>query len=215
MVEAALIFPVFFLLVFGAVEYGLLFRDTLTVSTTSRSGGRAASAQANNTTADQAILQAMIPPAQALSGGLAAVSRIVVFFATCQSPLAGYTSQSVSRCAAGAQPIQKLSDMTDANCTSAAATTGSTDLCNIYTGTALTTAFANNNANWGTCNVPPASPRKPDTYWCSDRRIAKQSTGTDYVGIHIEYTHRWVTGLFGTSKALADDIVFRVEPQAL
>lgn len=45
LVEAAFILPVLLLVVFGIVEYGLVFKDSLTVSAATRAGARAASAR--------------------------------------------------------------------------------------------------------------------------------------------------------------------------
>lgn len=44
-VEAALIFPVLVLLIFGTIEFSLLLRDYVTVNSTVRAGARVASAQ--------------------------------------------------------------------------------------------------------------------------------------------------------------------------
>jgi hypothetical protein len=49
-VEAALITPLLILLVFGIVEYGMLFKDSLAVTTSIRSAGRMASAEPRITT---------------------------------------------------------------------------------------------------------------------------------------------------------------------
>lgn len=49
-VEAAIITPLLVLLVFGIVEYGLLFKDSLAVTTAIRSGARTASAEPRQTT---------------------------------------------------------------------------------------------------------------------------------------------------------------------
>ena len=47
MVEAAFITPVFFLIVFGLLEYGLVVRDNLTVAAMTRDTARAVSAFGN------------------------------------------------------------------------------------------------------------------------------------------------------------------------
>lgn len=206
-------FPVLLLIVFGALEYGLLFRDGLTGSYVVRAGGRSLSAQGNSSRADQAGLQAIIPAAAAFDGGLAKVSRVVVYFATCADPTA-YTNQTTSRCAASAPPISTLAKMAGAGtpCATKTRLTGVDGRCNIYSGTQLSEAFVNDNTKWSCITSGAPS---PDRYWCPTTRIASQATGTDYVGIHIEYSHAWLTGLFGTSKDLTDNITFRVEPQGI
>jgi Flp pilus assembly protein TadG len=49
-VEAALITPVFLVLVFGIIEFGLVFKDWLAVSSTVRAGARMASAEPRTAT---------------------------------------------------------------------------------------------------------------------------------------------------------------------
>jgi len=57
LVEAAFITPVFALLIFGMIEFGLTFRDYLTVANVSRDGARAASAYGDSLYADYNIIQ--------------------------------------------------------------------------------------------------------------------------------------------------------------
>lgn len=202
-VEAAVVLPVLFLLVFGAIEYGLLFKDDLTGSNVVRAGGRVLSAQANTATADQAGLQAMLPAAAALDGGLAGVTRIVVYYATCASP-----NFALTRPCDGQLPIKSLSEMGGAaNCTTRGSTIGLTRRCNVYSGTELTQGYANTAGNFG-CQAGDG-----DVDWCPNTRVVSQTAGTDYIGVHVEYTHRWATGFFGSVRNMTDDVVFRIEPQ--
>lgn len=48
MVEAALVLPLAFLVIFGIIEFGLLFRSELTASNTAREGTRVAATQARS-----------------------------------------------------------------------------------------------------------------------------------------------------------------------
>lgn len=57
MVEAAIAAPVFFLLLFAIIEFGLMFRDNLTLANTTRDGARAGSVSGDDLTADYFILQ--------------------------------------------------------------------------------------------------------------------------------------------------------------
>ena len=57
LVEAAFITPVFALLIFGILEFGLTFRDYLTVANVSRDSARAASAYGDSQYADYNIIQ--------------------------------------------------------------------------------------------------------------------------------------------------------------
>lgn len=58
-VEFVLIAPVLLLLAMGIAEFGLGWKDSLTVSNAMRAGARVGSAAANNRTADYEILQAV------------------------------------------------------------------------------------------------------------------------------------------------------------
>jgi hypothetical protein len=175
-----------------------------------RVGGRVLSAQANRVQADQAGIQAMLPAAAALADGLSTVSRVVVYIASCADP-APYSSATTSRCPSS-PPIRSVYEMggaDGASCAARTTTTGVNGRCNVYTQAQLNTVFASTSGNWG-CGSGAV-----DGAWCPSKRISSQAAGTDYVGIHIEYSHAWVTGLFGSKRDLTDDVVFRVEPQGL
>lgn len=79
LVEFAIIAPVLSLLIFGMIEYGLLFRDYLTVSNVTRTGARVGSASGNDQYSDYNILQAVKGAAGALPGGATSLQQIVVF----------------------------------------------------------------------------------------------------------------------------------------
>jgi hypothetical protein len=107
LVEAALLFPLLLLMVFGIMDIGFGFRDRLTVQTAIRSGVRAGSAMGADRAADYEVLQGIrsaiadIPSAK--------IERIVVF----RSATVG-----------GAVPVQ---------CAAGVATSIGTEPCNVYT----------------------------------------------------------------------------------
>src|SRR3954447_16440050 len=107
LVEFAIIAPVLCMLIFGMIEYGLLFRDYLTVANVTRTGARVSSASGNLDTTDYSVLQAVKGAAGALPGGVASIEKIVVYKTTSTD---------------GAPP---------ANCVSGGSQAGS---CNVYTG---------------------------------------------------------------------------------
>ena len=76
-VELVLIVPVLLTLAVGIAEFGLGWRDSLTVSNAMRAGARVGSAAANNRTADYEVLQAVRAAVADLPTG--AVERIVVY----------------------------------------------------------------------------------------------------------------------------------------
>lgn len=70
MVEFALVFVLLLMIAIGAFEYGMVFRDSLTVSTASREAGRVAASTANHGDADCVILEAAAGALQSLQTGL-------------------------------------------------------------------------------------------------------------------------------------------------
>jgi hypothetical protein len=85
-----------------------------------------------------------------------------------------------------------------------------TGVCNVYVPADLSldvTEFG--------CD-PSANPRPdPDRFWCpTDREVSVQA-GLDFVGIHVEVEHSYLTGLFGDDITFKDTTVLQVEPQDL
>jgi Flp pilus assembly protein TadG len=60
LVEAALVLPIFFLLVFGLLEFGFGFKDWLTINHAAREGARVSVAAADDVRADQLALEALL-----------------------------------------------------------------------------------------------------------------------------------------------------------
>ncbi len=69
LVEFALVFGFLVMLALGAFEYGMLFRDWLSVTISSREGGRVAASAANFGDADCVILEAATGALQSLNSG--------------------------------------------------------------------------------------------------------------------------------------------------
>lgn len=69
LVEAAFIFPVLLLILFGIIEFGLAFRDSLGVAAATRAGARTASAQPRNTDYAKNTASAVARAASALPNG--------------------------------------------------------------------------------------------------------------------------------------------------
>ncbi len=76
--EFALISPLFFLVVFGGIEIGLMFRSHLAIQDMSRSAARVASIQRDNPDADREILQRVVNGAATLNGE---VTKVIIFHA--------------------------------------------------------------------------------------------------------------------------------------
>jgi Flp pilus assembly protein TadG len=82
LVEFALIAPVLMLLVFGAIEYGMFFKDYLTVANTTRTGARVGSAAGSSADADYQILQSVKAAAAALPSGANSIQQITIYKST-------------------------------------------------------------------------------------------------------------------------------------
>ena len=77
LVEAAFITPVFALLIFGMVEFGLTFRDYLTVANVSRDSARAASAYGDGLYADYNVIQIALQSSKGFRPN--EIQRLVIF----------------------------------------------------------------------------------------------------------------------------------------
>src|SRR5579884_3599591 len=82
LLEFALVAPILLLLVFGAIEYGMFFKDYLTVSNTTRTGARVASAAGSDADADYQIIQAVKAAATALPGGANSIQELSIYKST-------------------------------------------------------------------------------------------------------------------------------------
>ena len=69
LVEAAIILPVVVLIVFGIIEFGLAFKDSLTVSSATRAGARTASAEPRQPTFNTDTAKAVARAVSALPSG--------------------------------------------------------------------------------------------------------------------------------------------------
>lgn len=98
LVEAALITPVFALLLFGILEFGLTFRDYLTVANASRDGARAASAFGDDTYADYNVLQVIKQSTKGFRPN--EIQRVIIFDA---GGVGGSVSTVAQSCLNGSQ----------------------------------------------------------------------------------------------------------------
>lgn len=184
LVEAALVAPVFALLVFGTFEFGYLLRSHLTVSSATTEAARAASVAANGGPADYLVLQSLAHGLEPI--GLEGLERVVVYHA------AGPGDPVPPACLSGS-------------------VNNATVQCNSYTvadvALPYTDAAGAPTGNWG------CEPSSRDLAWCPlDRETGVGGAGPDYVGIHVEVVHHTLTGFFQASLNLSDTTVVRLEP---
>ncbi len=80
-----------------------------------------------------------------------------------------------------------------------------TERCNVYEGGDFDLA----ESGFG-CD--PGPPKEPDWFYCPTSRDVIVGN-LDYVGIWVQVTHRYITGLFGDSITFTDQIILKLEPQ--
>jgi hypothetical protein len=180
MVEAALVTPLFFFIIFAIIEGGLLMRDTLTTANASREGARAAGAAANRPEADFFTLRSVEHGLEAM--GLDRLDYVTVFRAD------GPGSQLPPGCDAASQA----------------------GVCNHYTAAAffadLDDGGGNNTGNFRCGTL--------DGAWCPTDRETSLSAGTDFVGVHVQTQHEFITGIFGNGYAIGETTIIRLEPSS-
>lgn len=178
LLEAAIVTPVFLLLLFSIFEMGLLFRDSLTTDNASREGARAASTRGNQADADYFILRTVEHGLEAM--GLQRLQYVVVFKAT------GPDDTLPGACTVASQ----------------------TGLCNRYTAAdffaELDDTAGNDTGNFRCGTL--------DSDWCPTTRQTSLAAGTDYIGIHVQTRHDFVSGLFSGGNDLGETTILRLEP---
>lgn len=190
LVEAAFITPVFALLIFGILEFGLAFRDYLTVANASRDGARAASAFGDDQYADYNVIQVIRQATKGFKPN--EIRRLIIFDAGAVGGSVLNPSHPAHECLT--------------------ATVGSLNRCNVYDAADLKlpkSAFGcqpgqNLDRYW--C---------PAALNGQNGREVRASGPPDYIGVYVQTRHEFITGLFGPGINLEDELVMRIEPQDL
>ena len=82
------------------------------------------------------------------------------------------------------------------------------DLCNRYTAAdffaELDDAAGNDTGNFR-CGTR-------DSSWCATTRETSLSAGTDFIGIHVQTRHDFITGMFAGGNDLGETTILRLEP---
>lgn len=177
LVESALVMPVFALIIFSTLEFGLMFRSYLTLTNTSREAARFVSILGNDPDADFQVVNGIVASFSGQRGST--LERVVIYKSTGPSQTTASGSLAACRTASVA------------------------NLCNSYTGAALTTAIG----GWSCQST------SPDRFWCPTTRKVLLSDPPDYVGIYVQIRHQGLTGAVGLTKTLSEDIVMRIEPR--
>ena len=179
----------FMLIVFAILEFGLAFRTDLTISNASQRASRAASVGGRAPTADFQIVEAVKDGLD--DGGMSAIERVIVYKA------AGPDDPVPAGCLAITNPV---------------GSNGVAGLCNVYGPDAfaapLVLADGTDNPEW------QCAAGARDENWCPTTREVSFSLGPrDYVGVYVETTHQFITGMFQDSAQIDSNTVSRLEPE--
>jgi len=187
-IEAAFVTPVFLLLLFGILEYGLLFRNNLTTTNASQEAARAASVGGRSLEADFITLETLEFGISAM--GLDQLNYVVVFNASATAPGVGSELPDGHPCHTGSQA----------------------GVCNRYVAADFAAELDDGTglpSGYFRCTT---SALNLDGAWCPQSRRSGLGDDSDLVGVYVNTTHRYLTGFFGESQVLDATTVIRVEP---
>jgi hypothetical protein len=191
LIEAALITPIFFSLIFGILEFGLLFRNSLTTHNAGHEGARSASVSGRSPDADYLILRSVEHGLAAM--GLQTLDYVIVFKAS------GPNATVPTACLTASQTYNPATPAAPA--------------CNRYTAADFFKEIKDPVTGVDSGNFHCGA-RAVDRYWCPTVRVTNLATGPDYVGVAIETRHQFITGLFGAGRLLHETTIIRLEPDA-
>jgi hypothetical protein len=209
-VEAALVLPAIVALLFGMLEMGLYFKDTLTVSEATKDGAHVGAEYAQDPGADYYILQQI--QHMSLNG---IVQEVIVYDAANVNP-ANQAAQNVpAGCVSSATGVSV--SYTDSS--GVLHNAGAIGSCNVYIAangdfnhplSDFTSGNFANSQHW------PGSIRLQNT---TDTRYLtgvnqQAGNGPDFIGVWVKTTHNWMTGFVSTRPTtITDQAVFRIEPR--
>lgn len=191
LVEAAIIGPLLFVLVLGILEFGMGFRDYLTVgdavSDTAKVGGIQGNKVVNGANADFEMLRRFRQATSAFDAD--SIERIVIFKA--RAPGGGSPeSQVPTACKNGTSVVA---------------------VCNVYEDVgAAYRAVAAGNTGYFNCTGGPATP------WCPTDEIMRNDgpnpNRVTYLGVYAKAVRPMVTGMFGDTFTIERASIVRLEP---
>jgi hypothetical protein len=192
LLETLLVAPVFFMLVLGIMEFGLVYRDVLTTADAAANGARTGAVIGPRTTdsgvsADFEIIRQVRNSLGSIP--VEWIDRIVIYKAS--GPGAGSAADQVPN---------------------ACKTGGSVNgVCNVYDpANAFLAVDTGNNEFFADCPTGRACPWRP-----ASRRNGPTTSEIDYIGVWIRLDRPYVTGLFGDDFTVEQAYVVRLEPGML
>lgn len=218
--EAVIIIPLLFAMLFGIIEIGGALKSYSSASNAVRAGGRMASVAGNDALADQAIMARVAREAAGIGKG--EIDYVIVWKAT------GPGQQPPAACIAAA------GSATSPNTVSAGVYdggVGTAGACNVYirpqaAGGAFDMALgklANPPDYYFGCTGPsgPGAGHKLDCNWSAkNRKVVVSPRGTaaafalkpDHLGVFIRASHEYYTGILGSTLTITDVGINLLEP---
>jgi len=209
LVEAALVFGLLFVLVFGIVEFGLQFKDSLAVSSAVRAGVRSATAQTRNPSYNTTTAAAVATAMAAVGNG--APQALWIYKA---DPATGYpiNASGAADFSHGCTYCEQYSwSGTTWTCTSGCATTGAPNAVSWPANATSSPNGFNLSDNEYACTGAPSDPAfNPDSG--NGTHTTGTYAGPDSIGVYLRIYHKNVTGFFGAGSTMIDHAVGRLEP---
>jgi Flp pilus assembly protein TadG len=184
LVEMILFTPILVMIAMGILEFGMAWRDSITVASTTRAGARVGSNAGNDRMADYNTLLAVQAAVASIPN--AQINKIVIYKST------------------------RTDGVVPTECTTATTGVNSGGVqCNVYTASQLASL---SSTQFGTTGAT-CSTSSPDASWCPLGRQSQQAAGADYLGVWISVNHPYVTRIFpGSGLTITDRAVMRLEP---
>ena len=188
LVEMILFTPILVMIAMGILEFGMAWRDSITVASTTRAGARVGSNAGNDRMADYNTLLAVQAAVASIPN--AQINKIVIYKST------------------------RTDGVVPTECTTATTGVNSGGVqCNVYTGAQLASLSASSFGSTGSGASEACSGSALDRFWCPLGRETRQAVGTHYFGVWMQVTHPYVTRIFpGTGITIRDSAIMRIEP---
>ena len=193
MVEMAIIAPFLALLMAGILEYGTLWRDNLTVTSSSRAASRVVSNLGTDNLSDYEALLS-------LHAGLSAIDGYTLEYVMIYDASASNGAPSASCFDSSGDPVESAAGN-----------------CNVYTAADIATVLALDCTS--SCNQFPANATCTDdlsmtfAYCPQLERSDSQVGGLSSIGVWVRIERDYFTGIFpGDGVTIEDYSVMKVEP---
>ena len=191
LLELLTILPFLALLVVGIVEFGLTFRDNLTVTNAVRSGARVGSNAGNERRADYEVIRALQAALRDVPSDK--INRVVIYDANLAGDLDAPPEDCLTTLAFGVN--------------------SATAVCNVYHAADFATPGFPNPADFGAPTDTACAAGDRDRVWCPTTRIDDQSIGVDSLGVWVSVDHDMTTGLLPwDSLTITENAIMNLEP---